>query len=494
MSYIVKAGDTFWQIAQELLGDGSRWREIADLNPDSMSKAGDPRTLQIGATLLTEEEQVATPAQEPVTTTETPAEPAPTSTGQTAPADTSIGYGKLEKVEGSSAPGLLRGGQIFQIERPGLPDAFVYAFEYPLGSGSYVSWSFDSLDQIEAAVGDNWFESIGYSKTSLDNFTRNFTEMEDIGSITGMTGNFYSLMSAAGLEAAAEAGINDPTLLGRILNDPEMQSIMAQDTFGDLTDTQVMAMKRDTNFWKNVLYPGIENLYDRTSNPELAWSTYHRSIEDSLVQLGIPRDQDGSYKSQVGKLLNLGVEDATFNDLTPSFVRAQRNIEYGNILNQWTERDLGKTIGFNDWYNVIAGETPAELADVVEKAGLQFQAEQQGVAITSAQVGNIAALADLTEAQAASAFTEYEQILTSLAGSLGNNSKYDLTSDEILSLATGIKPASGRSHEEIRRRAAQAAREADVLDDKKLQFFVGYDVNRGTPNRPGLNPLAPESG
>ncbi len=32
MEYVVKRGDTLWQIAKDLLKDANRWREIADLN------------------------------------------------------------------------------------------------------------------------------------------------------------------------------------------------------------------------------------------------------------------------------------------------------------------------------------------------------------------------------------------------------------------------------------------------------------------------------
>lgn len=45
-SYLVKKGDTLWDLADKKLGDGSRWREIAKLNGVT-----DPRKLQIGAKL-----------------------------------------------------------------------------------------------------------------------------------------------------------------------------------------------------------------------------------------------------------------------------------------------------------------------------------------------------------------------------------------------------------------------------------------------------------
>lgn len=50
--YTIRQGDTLWQIAKDLLGDGSRWPEILALNPDAVSRAGDPTTLKIGFSLV----------------------------------------------------------------------------------------------------------------------------------------------------------------------------------------------------------------------------------------------------------------------------------------------------------------------------------------------------------------------------------------------------------------------------------------------------------
>lgn len=44
--YLVKKGDTLWDVADKKLGDGSRWKEIAKLN-----KISDPRKLAIGTKL-----------------------------------------------------------------------------------------------------------------------------------------------------------------------------------------------------------------------------------------------------------------------------------------------------------------------------------------------------------------------------------------------------------------------------------------------------------
>jgi len=45
-TYTVKSGDILWSIAVKFLGDGKRWKEIAELNGIT-----DPRTLQVGKVL-----------------------------------------------------------------------------------------------------------------------------------------------------------------------------------------------------------------------------------------------------------------------------------------------------------------------------------------------------------------------------------------------------------------------------------------------------------
>jgi nucleoid-associated protein YgaU len=49
-TYTVKTGDTFYGIAQDQLGDASRWQEIFDLNKDVVH--GDPKRLQVGHVLV----------------------------------------------------------------------------------------------------------------------------------------------------------------------------------------------------------------------------------------------------------------------------------------------------------------------------------------------------------------------------------------------------------------------------------------------------------
>ncbi|MGE5708403.1 MAG: LysM peptidoglycan-binding domain-containing protein, partial [Bacteroidota bacterium] len=47
-SYTIQGGDTLWKIAQKLLGNGNRWREIYELNKDVIKN---PNVIHAGVTL-----------------------------------------------------------------------------------------------------------------------------------------------------------------------------------------------------------------------------------------------------------------------------------------------------------------------------------------------------------------------------------------------------------------------------------------------------------
>lgn len=482
-TYTVTSGMTLWEIAVMEFGDGTRWRE---LYVDGVSAAEiDPRTLQIGAVVTT------APETEETATEETPPteEEAPGAGADTTPPDAPVGD--------EDYPGIMAGGVIRQIQREGLEDLYVVSYEWPAGSGHFIVYQFDSLEQLENTLGPGWATN---PDITFDNSTdESWLTSEgvfmagDVGEVTG-PGNYIAMMNSTAQQAAAAAGITDPGILGDMLSDPEIQRVMAiaADAGWDEDDPRLLAELRKTDYWQNVLYPGIENLYSSTSNPEQAWVEYYRSVEDSFVALGYERDADGTYNSYVGRMLDAGIEDTTWNEYVPVFIRAQSNEVYFESFAKWAEAEYGLEVTFDDWFDIVAGQTPGELADLVELAGLEYINTQLGTGLTDEQIARVAEMGELSEADAAVAFSNYQGILTSLAVNLGADMRYDLTEDEILSLSTGIQAESGRSSEEIKRLAAQAARERGLLDEEKLQFFVGYDPKKGTPFRPGLNPLAPE--
>lgn len=72
--YVIKSGDTLERIAQRTLGDGSKWRDIAKLNPGL-----DPTRLMVGQKItLPKEAQQPTPAPAPTRPQSTPSPTFPT--------------------------------------------------------------------------------------------------------------------------------------------------------------------------------------------------------------------------------------------------------------------------------------------------------------------------------------------------------------------------------------------------------------------------------
>jgi LysM repeat protein len=50
-TYTVKKGDSLWKISQKYYGTGTKWRNILEANPQSLSRPGNVRTLRIGYVL-----------------------------------------------------------------------------------------------------------------------------------------------------------------------------------------------------------------------------------------------------------------------------------------------------------------------------------------------------------------------------------------------------------------------------------------------------------
>lgn len=404
-------------------------------------------------------------------------------TGDPDPGDRPVG-------ETDEFPGVLNGGTLTKVRREGADDIWLMAFEWPRGSGKFVAWQFDSVDQLEQVFGEKWWESIPVTPRNENFFQNNITVLDSVDEITGLTGDFNGLMDDTMRQAALLAGVNDPTLVGLIANDPEWQEIIAVAGLGNWTDAQLTAELRQTSLWQNTLYPGIANLYGQTSEPEQAWAAYRGSVEDSLGDLGYARDPDGTYNSIIGDMLNKGIDDDLWNQSVGTFIRAESSTEFRSALDKWTQDRLGKSLEFGDWFDLLAGETSPEIAEVAELAQLQFQIDQTGSSIGDEALLRIAANTDLSEGAAAAAFNKVEQGLLAIGDE--NLSRFGLTKDDLIAASTGISATSGRSTEQIRLSAQKAAFQMGLSDNVETELFVGFDPDKGTPERPGLNALAPE--
>lgn len=376
----------------------------------------------------------------------------------------------------------LPGGETIRVG-----DRWYQVYEFPAGSGQFVSYQFNDRAQADQALGADF----GFSVRSDTWFSTNVLAEGAFEEVAGLEGNWAGYMDQVMREAAQAAGVRDPGLIGRIASDPEMQAIMAQAVVGDWTPAQIKAEQRNTNFWKNELYPGIENLYGRTQNPEQAYESYRNQVAPYLAELGYDAGADGLFKDSVQRMLDGKIDSNVFITQVPTFIRATQNPEFAAVLNQWAERDLGRSVDFNDWFDLMEGEAAPELNDIAERASLQWAADNQGSTISQSQIEDIASRSQLSEAEARAAFSEFNQSVLAL-GEEGL-SKYGLNRDEVLSVAAGVAPTSGRSIDEVKLLVAKTAREQGAADDEKINLYVGFDA-LGRPTRPGLGSLRPESG
>lgn len=379
-------------------------------------------------------------------------------------------------------PGVLGGGQTIRVRAGGETRQY-QIYEFPPGSGNFVSYQFNDRQQLVDTLGQD-FDITSRSQAWFD---ENVLAEADAEEVIGQEGNFQELTDDIMREAAQEAGVRDPGLVGRMASDPEMQEVMAQAFIGEWSEKQVRAAQRQTNFWKNELYPGIENFYDSSAEPERAWKEYQRTVEPALSKLGYERGPDGTYKDQVARMLEQKIDSETFLQQVPTFVRATQNAEFATALNEWAERDLGKNIEFNDWFDLMAGEAQPELEDVAEKATLAWIAENQSANVSQQQIEQLAAKSQLSEREAVAAFTEFSRSVIATDGF----KRSQLSEDDALRAMAGIDPKGDFNIEEARLEVAKLARENDLFDEEKISFFTGFD-EQGRPQRPGLQQLTPE--
>lgn len=390
---------------------------------------------------------------------------------------------------GGGLRGIMSGGKLVKIMRDGEP---LWGIVYKVGGIEHV-YTYDSAKAVAQAWGPD-FEKTAYIEMSYDGLNDGDTWLlGDAAAFTGQTGQSYQeWFGGAMREAALEAGSRNPGLVGDYLNDPEVQRILAEGAAGGWSDAFIQAELRNSQFYQQTLYPGIKTFLDQgVPNPEQAYWNYMDSVDSSLAALGYERDADGSYRSQIAKMLGSGITADDFNQFAPVFIRAEQSQEYAAALNQWTERDLGKSLDFDNWFDVMAGETSPEMSQVVEKATIQFQADMARTNLTADQITRLADLTQLSEAEVAVAFSNAEEALLSVGQTYLD--RYGLSQESLVNAAFGVDTEGGMSAVDVQRQARKAATELGIMDDQKAQFFVGFD-RFSRPQRQGLTASAPEAG
>jgi hypothetical protein len=386
----------------------------------------------------------------------------------------------------ATPPGVLAGGRLARVRIGGGEFRWYQIYEMPPGSSQFVSYQFDDLEQVKAANGGE----VPFFRTwTPDFFNKSVVAEAAAEEVIGLGGNWTALFNEIASEAAQAAGIKDPGLAGRIASDPEMQKIFGLATIGDWTPEQVKAAQRDTKFWKDTLYPGIQAFYGQTSDPEGAWVNYNSNVSPALTALGYKKDADGTFNTNIKKMLNGGIDAQVFLENAPIFMQATQNSQFFDVLKQRAKKELGKNIGFGDWFALLKGEAAPEIQQVAEGAVVAYQAQQAGVSLGESMLQRLVTQTDLTEAGARNVFTEVNQAVLAL-GNTGLQ-RGGLSRDDVVSAMANIKGVSGLNPEEVRLRVAKLAQENALFDDEKIQFYTGFDAS-GRPSKPGLASLTPE--
>jgi hypothetical protein len=410
--------------------------------------------------------------------------------------------------------GVMGGGDLVRVERE--DGTGYYALRYVVEGIEHL-YSFGSDEAAEQAIGN-----LGGAVTMSEDTVNDGDTwlLGDAGGMVGQEGEYGTWFDNLMSEAALEAGVRNPGMIGEFLSDGDVMRIMAEGEAGDWSDERIRAEVRNTTFYQDVLYPGISTFLESgMGDPETRWLNYNQTVEGSLASLGYARDEDGSYRSRIGEMLNLGIEATDFTTNAATFVRAEQSPEFMADLAQWYQAETGQTMAFDDWFDVLAGTAGDEMNAIVEQATLQFQVDQTSLIMDPTQLRRLARMTDFSEATIGAGFSTAEQSL--LAIGRQNLARFGLTEQDLINAAfnlggggdtfdapqvstpgkgdlTPLEPTpggdgDGLSAEEVRRRARKAMIELGLTDDPKAQFFTGYGAD-GRPLKTGLLAGAPERG
>ena len=384
--------------------------------------------------------------------------------------------------EGTDFPGFMEGGTIHLVINPeGQEDFYIMEYEYPPGSGHSFYYRVGNLESLELVVGPGMGGgSIPIGQPIQEASLSTWTDAGDANEVMGIPGTFNGYIDDITREAGIAAGIDDPTLVGAALKDKDIAIVMAKAAEADWTKLQVKAALRNTDYYKDVLHPGIENFYAQSDDPEALYAMYKQNVEASLKSLGIPQDPQGGYGSQLASLLDKGVTDTAFATFAATYKQAQTNVGFAGALSKWTERFTGISISsFEDYFDVLAGNSPAEILEIAEIAGLQFMADNAGFDISDQDLRNISEATSLDQEGAAQLFSRTARDLLAL-GERGLR-RGNLTSQQVLEAEAGI----GGNVEKTRLLMSKLAREEGISDDPTATIFT--DFNReGAPIKKGL--------
>lgn len=396
---------------------------------------------------------------------------------------TNIGTNPDLSGTGNAPKGVMSGGQLVKVKRSDGTSYFGIKYDV---QGIEHLYSFESEAAARQAVGELAGAQVMDDKDIKEG--NDIWLIGDAASLVGSDQNYNVYFDGIMGEASLEAGIRNPGMLGRFAADKDIMRIIAESEAGDWSNLRTEAEVRRTDFYLEVLYPGIDKILETgIGDPETEWTNYSKTVESTLDQLGYARDDDGSYRSKVGELLGLGIKDERFVNDSKVFIRAEQTPEFANILDQWVQNDTGKSLSFDEWFDVLAGTSSDQMQQIVEKATIQFQAQNASLVLNPSEIARIAKLSELSETAVGAAFGSVEQTLLAL-GDTGLQ-RYGLNVQKLVDATLNI----GEDNEATRKLARKTIKELGLADDDKAQFFTGF-TQRGTPVKTGLLAGTPEAG
>ncbi|KKM39542.1 hypothetical protein LCGC14_1564330 [marine sediment metagenome] len=206
--------------------------------------------------------------------------------------------------------GVRDGGDLVKVERA--DGTSYFALRYNVQGIEHL-YSFDSSAAAEKAIGGLEGATVLSEDTVNDGDT---WLLGDAAAMVGQEGSYQVYFDGIMTEAALEAGIQNPGMLGLFAADQDIMRIMAEAEAGDWGDVRIEAAVRTTEFYLETLYPGIDNILKQgIGNPEAAWKNFNNSVEDMLTALGYTRDADGSFRSKIEEMLDFDNPDTDFRAL-----------------------------------------------------------------------------------------------------------------------------------------------------------------------------------
>lgn len=163
--------------------------------------------------------------------------------------------------------GMRPGGSLVRIDGDGVQQ---WGLMYTVAGVDHI-YTFDSEDAMKAALGENAAAELGMQVIDSASIASDGNRwiLGDAAGHAGQDQPYQAYWDDVLKEAGLEAGIRNPGMLGRYLADPKIQQIIAEASAGNWSDEREMAEIRNTEFYLEVLYPGIESILESgLPNPE----------------------------------------------------------------------------------------------------------------------------------------------------------------------------------------------------------------------------------